>query len=138
MLSDFFNDVSTGHDAVAEDDSTTILSSGRCLNFSWDHGKHHRCFTNPDSKLPELCLYQGTGYFSAFCSRIEIVYKNNMNFDFSLYFSLKPNPQVVSDDESDSESDTDEDKEWFLQPQYPLQIPIQKRATIPLSILNLE
>ena len=34
VLSEFFNDATTGHDAVAEDDGTTILSSGRCSYFS--------------------------------------------------------------------------------------------------------
>ena len=111
VLSKFFNDAATGKDAVAGDDGNKILSSDRCSHFSWDHGKHHLHFTHPDSTLPELCLYQGTEYFSLFCSQIESVYNNTVNFTFSSAFYLKPNPQVISDDKSYSESDTDEYKE---------------------------
>ena len=111
MLSEFFNESTTGHDAVAEDYGITNISISRRHHFSWDHGKHHCHFTHPDSTLPELCLYQGTGYFPAFCSWIESVYKNKVNFAFLSDFSLKTNSQVVSDEEYDSESDTYKDKE---------------------------
>ena len=63
------------------------------------------------STLAELCLYQGTGYFPALCSRIESFYNDKVNFAFSSAFSLKPNPQVVSNDEYNSESDKEKDKE---------------------------
>ena len=113
MLSQFFNDAATGHDAVAEDDGTTILSNGRRSHFSCSHCKHHRHFTHPDSTLPDLCIYQETRYFSAFCSQIECVYNDKVDFAFSSALSMNPNPQVVSDDESDSESDINENKEWI-------------------------
>ena len=64
VLSEFFNEAATGHDAVAENNGTTIISSGPLSYFSWDHGKHHHHYTHPDSTLPDLYLYQGSGYFS--------------------------------------------------------------------------
>ena len=52
VLSEFFYDAVTCHDAVAEDDGNTILSRGRRSHFSWDHGKRHCHFTHSDSTLP--------------------------------------------------------------------------------------
>ena len=63
MVSELFNDAATGHDAVAEDNGTKILSSSRRSYFPLYHVKHHRHFTHPNNRIPELCLYQGTGYF---------------------------------------------------------------------------
>ena len=66
VLENYFNDASEGPGAVAEDDGSTILSSGCCSHFKWDHGKHSLHFNHPEIQIPELCLYQGTGYFQRF------------------------------------------------------------------------
>ena len=112
-LSEFFDDGATGPDATAEDNSTTILSSGKRSHFFGDHGRHNHHFTHPDSTLPSLSLFQGTGYFSAFCSRVESVYSDRIHFAFSSAYSLKPSPNVVSDDETSPESDSEDEDEWF-------------------------
>ena len=57
VLEKYFNDAEEGPDAVAKDDGSTILSSGRSYHFKWDHGKHGLHFNHPDSQIPELCLY---------------------------------------------------------------------------------
>ena len=57
VLEKYFNDVAEGPDAVAEDDESTIFSSGRHSHLKWYHGKHSLHFNHPDSQLPELCLY---------------------------------------------------------------------------------
>ena len=102
MLSEFFDNATYGPDVIAEDDRTTILSSGRRSHFKWDHEKNHRHFTHPDSALPSLILYQVSGYFSVFLPRVEMVYNDRVNFDFSSTFSLKLDLTVISDDESDA------------------------------------
>ena len=49
-----------------DSDGTQITSIGTHLKLVWDHGRHERHFTHPNSSLPELILYQGNGYFTAF------------------------------------------------------------------------
>ena len=68
VISAHFNDVASALDAVIEDDGSTILSSGCRSHLKWDNGKHHRYFNHPDIQLR---LYQGTNYFSYFCSLIQ-------------------------------------------------------------------
>ena len=113
VLEKYFNNAEEGPDAVAEDDGSTILSSGCRSHFKWDHGKHSLHFNHPDSQLPELCLYQGTGYFSAFCSRLQSAYDNNVHFAFSSVYSLDPASAVLSDDESFKDSYSENNEGWF-------------------------
>jgi hypothetical protein len=91
---------SAGDDVDA--DGTTIKSSGCRSKFVWNHGRNVRNFTHGESALPELVLYQGHGYFSAFCT---------VAFTFSSAFSISPDrtedPAVVSDDEDSDNEDTE-------------------------------
>ena len=57
VLEKYFNNAAEGPDAAAEDDGSTVLSSGRRSHIKCYHGKHSRHFNYPDSHLPELCLY---------------------------------------------------------------------------------
>ena len=113
VLLELFDDAEDGPDTIVEDDGTTIMSSGRRSNFKWDHVNNHHHFTNTDRTLPALSLYQCTGYFSAFCSRIESVYNDRVNFAFPSAFSLKPDLPVISDDEYDTESNAEDDEGWL-------------------------
>ena len=67
-FADFFQnkDYLPGDDV--DSDGTTVKSSGCRSRLTWDHGKHIRNFTHGDSTLPEIMLYQGHGYFDAFCT----------------------------------------------------------------------
>ena len=49
VLSAHFNDGVSALDAVAEDDRSTIFSSGRISHFKWDNGKQHCHFTHHES-----------------------------------------------------------------------------------------
>ena len=84
VLEKYFNEAAEGLDAVVEYDGNTILSSGCRSHFKWDHGKHSRHFNHPDSQLPELCLYQGTGYFQPFSRD----YKVHATTNFTSLFRL--------------------------------------------------
>ena len=117
VLEKYFNDAAKGPDSVAEDDGSTILSSGCCSHFKWDH--HSRHFKHPDSQLPELCLYQGTGYFSAFSSRLQSTYNDNVHFDFSSAYSLDPASAVVYNNDSCKDSGSEDNEGWF----FPMQTP---------------
>jgi hypothetical protein len=103
---------SAGDDVDA--DGTTIKSSGCCFKFVWDHGRHVQNFTHGESTLPELVLYQGTGYYSAFCTHMQQRYNNAVAFAFSSAFSISldstDDPALVSD-----AKDSD-DKEWKTTP----------------------
>lgn len=57
-----------------------------------------------------LHLYQGVGYFDAFCTRLSRFYDDHINFAFSSAFSLCPDAAIVSDSESDSDLDTED---WY-------------------------
>ena len=69
-----------------------------------------RNFTHGESALPELVLYQGHVYFSAFCTRVQKGYDNAVTFTFSSAFSILPDstkdPAVVSDTEDSDNKDT--------------------------------
>ena len=101
FLAAYFNDTncSAGNDVDA--DGTTIKSSGCHSKFVWDHGRNVRNFAHGESALPELVLYQGHGYFSAFCTRVRQRYDFAVTFTFSSAFSISPDstedPAVVSD-----------------------------------------
>ena len=59
-------------------------------HFTWDYGKHECHFQHGDSILPELWLYKGTSYFSAFCSRLRGYLNDNVSYAFSSAFSHLP------------------------------------------------
>ena len=142
-LADFFNDRNSLPGDDVDCDGTTVKSSGCRSRLVWDHGQHMRTFTHGDSALPELLLYQGSGYFAAFCSRLRRQYDDNVAFAFSSAFSISPNhvedPALVSDDEeSEDEGDAShrntghaatqsvdsvEDLEWFTPPPPPSDLP---------------
>ena len=86
-----------------DSDGTRITSSGTCSKLVWDHGQHERNFTHPDSSLPELMLYQGNGYFTAFCTRMRRCYNDAVSYAFLLDFTISPtitwDSALVSDDE---------------------------------------
>ena len=109
FLQEYFGDEATGPDSMVEEDGTSIMSSGGRSLFTWDHGQHRRRFNHACSGLPELVLYQGTGYFAAFCTRLGNYYSDNVNFAFSSAYSLTPDAAIVSDTESDSESDSEDE-----------------------------
>jgi hypothetical protein len=91
-LAEYFNDRNSLPGEDVDSDGTTVKSSGCCSRLVWDHGQHMRNFTHGDSALPEILLYQGNGYFSAFCLRVRWQYDNKIAFTFSstFYFSSKP------------------------------------------------
>ena len=109
FLQEHFGDEATGPESTVEEDGNSIMSSGGRSLFTWDHGQHQRRFTHAISALPELVLYQGTGYFAASCTRIGNYYSDNVNFAFSSAYSLNPEAAIVSDSESDLESDSEDD-----------------------------
>ena len=69
----YFNDANCSAGDDIDADGTTIKSSGCCLKFIWDHGRNVRNFTHGESTLPELVIYQGHGYYSAFCTCVQSV-----------------------------------------------------------------
>jgi hypothetical protein len=66
-LAEYFNDRNSLPGKEVDSDGTTVKSSGCCSHLVWDHGWHMRSFTHGDSALLDILLYQGNGYFSAFC-----------------------------------------------------------------------
>jgi hypothetical protein len=129
FIAAYFNDTNcpAGDDVDADD--TTIKSSGCCSKFVWDHGRFVRNFTHGESRIPELVLYQGTGYYSAFCTRVKQRYDDAVAFAFSSAFSISPDntddPVLVSDTEDSDDEDTgtlpshlvDNDAmEWYTPP----------------------
>ena len=66
-LGGFFKDFASSDAAM---DGTTIKSGATKSHFVWDHGRHERHFVHGSTKMPELYLYVGHGYFNAFCTRV--------------------------------------------------------------------
>ena len=112
VLTDFFGDAGKRPDADALSDGSRVTSSKTRSLLVWDHGRRERQFTHPDSGLPVLHLYQGTGYFHAFCTRLRRFYNDNVDFAFSTSYSLPSPLAVVSDDEGDTD-DEGEAEDWY-------------------------
>ena len=74
----------------SDEDGTWVKSSATKTTFVWDHSKHERNFRHGKSGLPELYLYVGKGYFTAFATRVQTYLGDKVNFAFSLVFSLNP------------------------------------------------
>ena len=80
-LGTFFGDNSDATDPLAED-GTTIKSVSTKSHFIWDHGRHERHFMHGSSRMPELYLYVGHGYFKAFCTRVHKFLSDKVHFNF--------------------------------------------------------
>jgi hypothetical protein len=73
------------------DGGTCIKSGAAHSQFVWDGEKHERNFDHGDSLRPELWLYQGTTYFTAFCTRMRQYINDKIDYAFSSAFSMSPN-----------------------------------------------
>ncbi|EJK58187.1 hypothetical protein THAOC_21711, partial [Thalassiosira oceanica] len=80
FLGEFF---AKPEDPHGYDPETTITSNSAESKFVWDHGKHVRHFEHPSSRLPELHLNTGFGYFYSFCNRIRNTYNDRVHYAFS-------------------------------------------------------
>ncbi len=109
-LAEFYQDKDYIPGDDVDSDGTTVKSSGCCSRLTWDHGKHTRNFMHGDSKLPEIMLYQGNGYFHTFCTRLQRCYNNDIVFAFSSAFSISPShanaTAVILGGEDSDEEDT--------------------------------
>jgi hypothetical protein len=160
-LADFFKDKDYLPGDDVDSDGTTVKSSGCRSRLTWDHGKHTRNFTHGDSTLPEIMLYQGHGYFDAFCTRLRRCYHDGVEFAFSSAFSISPShvdaAAIVSDGEDSDEEDAapaartvhgtqnngddsaEEDVDWFTPPPPPAALPPPPSLpTIPAPITLFE
>ncbi len=134
FLVNFFQDKDSLPGDNVNSDGTTVKSSGCHLHLIWDHGQHVRNFMHGDSALPKIMLYQGNGYFAAFCSRLRQAYDNHIAYAFSSVFTISPSclddPTMVLDDEDFDEGTVSpacmalnngyvqikDDKDWYLPP----------------------
>jgi hypothetical protein len=136
FLAAYFNDTNCSAGDDVDADGTTIKSSGCRSKFVWDHGRHVRNFTHGESTLPKLVLYQGTGYYSAFCTRVQQRYNKAVAFAFSSAFSILPDstddPAFVSDTEDSDDEDIgtlpsllveDDTTEWYKPPPQTAPVP---------------
>ncbi len=102
-LADFFKDKDYLPGDDVDSNGTTVKSSGCRSRLTWDHGKHTRNFIHGDSTLPEIMLYQGHGYFDAFCTQLWSCYHDGVEFAFSSAFLISPShvdsAAIVSDGE---------------------------------------
>jgi hypothetical protein len=131
-LAVYFNDKDYIPGDSVDSNSTTIKSRGCCLRLTWDHGKHMHNFMHRDSTLPDILLYQGHRYFSAFCLRHRRRNDNGIAFAFSSACSISPSHNkttaLVSDDVG-SDEDTEDTvcrnnkeavkEEWYTPPPSP-------------------
>jgi len=136
FLAAYFNDTNCSAGDGVDADGTTIKSSGCRSKFVWNHGRHVRNFTHVESTLPELVLYQGNGYYTAFCTRVQQRYNDAVAFAFSSAFSILPDstddPALVSDTEDSDDKDNgtlpshlveDNAMEWYTPPPQTASIP---------------
>ncbi len=102
FLAAYFGDGGKSPDDDVDSDGTQITSSGTCSKLVWDNGRYERNFTHHDSSLPVLMLFQGHGYFKAFCTRMRRSYNDAVSYAFSSAFTIAPttpDSALVSDDE---------------------------------------
>jgi hypothetical protein len=108
-LAEYFKNRNSLPGKDVDSDGTTIKSSSCCSCFIWDHGRHMRNFTHRDYALLEILLYQGNGYFSAFCLWVQWKYDNKIAFAFSSSFSISPQSQedaaLVLDNDNSEDKD---------------------------------
>ena len=161
-LADFFRDKDYLPGDDVDSNGTTVKSSGCRSCLIWDHGKHTHNFTHGDSNLPEIMLYQGHGYFDAFCTRLWHCYDNGVAFANSSAFSISPShvnvAAIVSDGEDLDEEKTnptvstargtqnnghdssEEEVEWFSPPPPPSVLPLPPslpRIPSPITLFKL-
>jgi hypothetical protein len=130
-LANFFNNKDYIPSEDVDSDGTTIKSSGCHSCLTWDHGQHMRNFTHGDSTLPKILLYQGSGYFNAFCTRLQQCYNDGIAFAFSSVFSMSPShvatAAIVSDGkDSDGEDHAvqEDEVDWYTPPPPPPTLPL--------------
>ena len=88
-LGTFFGDNADASNPYDED-GTTIKSGATRSHFVWDNGRHERHFMHGSSRMPELLLYVGHGYFNAFCTRIHKLLSDKVHYAFSSAYSIDP------------------------------------------------
>ena len=76
-----FVDNADATDTIAEEGTTIKLGSTKS-HFIWDHGSHERNLMYGYSRMPELYLYVGHGYFKAFCTRVHKFLSDKVHFNF--------------------------------------------------------
>jgi len=128
FLAAYFGDGGKAPDDDVDSDGTRITSSGTRSKLVWNNGRYEQNFTHPDSSLPELILFQGQGYFKAFCTRICRSYNDAVSYAFSSAFTIAPTTPdsalVSDDDDSDSEdksakpADLLPQVEWYSPPPF--------------------
>ncbi|KAL7532041.1 hypothetical protein ACHAXR_004390 [Thalassiosira sp. AJA248-18] len=91
FLGKYFGDQSSD---LYEMDGTSVCSGSTKSHLIWDHGKHERHFMHGSSELPELYLYVGTGYFTAFTTRVHKFLGDKVHYAFSSAFTLEPQLQI--------------------------------------------
>jgi hypothetical protein len=148
----FFNDKNSIPGEDVNSDGVTIKSSGCGSCLTWDHGQHMRNFTHGDSMLPEIMLYQGNGYFKAFCTRLQQSYNNGVAFAFSSAFSISPfqvnAAAIVFDGNDFDEEDTvqsivgaqntgsntvlEDEVDWYTSPSPPSRPPLLLPPSLPV------
>jgi hypothetical protein len=89
-LADFSNDKNYIPGNNVDSYGTTVKPSRCRSRLTWDHGQHTRNFTHGDSTLPKIILYEGHGYFNAFCTRLQRCYDKGVAYAFSSAFSISP------------------------------------------------
>ena len=75
---------------LLDEDGTTVKSGSTKSHFIWDHGKNERNLIHGSSQLPELVLYVGHGYFSAFCTCVHKLLGDKVHYAFSSAYSTAP------------------------------------------------
>jgi hypothetical protein len=98
--------------------------------FVWDGEKHERNFNHGDSLLPELWLYQGTSYFTAFCTRMRRYVNDKIENAFSSAFSMPQ--QTVHIIPPDDEEDTAQSVQWYT-PDHSFTTPSPKKVRFDTS-----
>ena len=81
-LGTFFGD-NANAGSTYDEDGTTIESGATRSHFIWDHGNKELHFMHGYSLMPEIHLYVGHGYFNAFCTSIQKLLREKVNYAFS-------------------------------------------------------
>ncbi len=105
-----FNILSVGHlgshfgklDLTCDDDGTYIQSSANFSTFTSDHGQFTQTFSHSSDGLPELPVNTGTTTYQAFCSWVQKIYDDSINYVFAMaVVEYKPDKlELPSDDDS--------------------------------------
>ena len=108
-LGTFFGDHADASNPYDED-GTTIKSGATRSHFVWDNGRHERHFMHGSSRMPELLLYVGHGYFNALCTCIHKLLSDRVHHAFSSAYSIDPSaattePHVIPVMPGDIEGD---------------------------------